>query len=224
MPKVDRTKPRRSGASQSRYSLMEFMRDFPDDVACLEWLWRTRFSPDGSHAFCPKCRTETTFKRYETTQRRQSWTCTSCGHHLHPTAGTIFAKSATALHLWFCGIYLMTSTRCGISAKQLEREIGVTYKTAWRMFHLIRELLLADDDGSPLTGEVEVDETYVGGRPRLGQIKNKQDAGRWRDRKTKVFGMVERGGRVVARVVPDTEGPTLFSHIQARVLPEAVVF
>jgi transposase len=75
------------------------------------------------------------------TQQRQSWTCTACGHHVHPTAGTIFEKSSTSLHLWFYGIYLMTSTRCGISAKQLERELGVGYKTAWRMFHLIRELL-----------------------------------------------------------------------------------
>jgi transposase-like protein len=219
MPKVDRTKPRRSGASQSRYSLMEFMRDFPDDAACLEWLWRTRFSPDGSHAFCPKCRTETTFKRYETAQRRQSWTCTACGYHLHPTAGTIFAKSATALHLWFYGIYLMTSTRCGISAKQLEREIGVGYKTAWRMFHLIRELLT--EEITALDGTVEIDEMYVGGKVRLPQGTTKQAASAHRfDNKVRVLGMVERGGRVRATVTPGPVLPNVMEHV----LPSANVY
>src|SRR3954466_12199931 len=138
MPPVDRNNPKRAKSSDSRYSLMEFMRDFPDDATCLEWLWRTRCAEDGTHAYCDKCSRTRAFTRYVTTQPRQSWTCTACGHHLHPTAGTIFHKSSTSLHLWFYAMYLMTSTRCGISAKQLERELGVTYKTAWRMFHLIR--------------------------------------------------------------------------------------
>jgi transposase len=144
---------------------MEFMRDFPDDATCLEWLWTTRYAPDGKHADCPKCELRREFKRYETSQSRQSWTCTACGYHLHPTAGTIFHKSSTSLHLWFYAMYLMTSTRCGISAKQLERELGVTYKTAWRMFTLIRNELMVDDD-QPLSGAVEADETYVGGKRR----------------------------------------------------------
>ena len=93
---------------------------------------------------------------------RPAWDCDSCGYHLHPTAGTIFHKSSTSLHLWFFAMHLMTSTRCGISAKQLERELGVTYKTAWRMANLIRNELMADD-GDALSGNVEVDETYVGG-------------------------------------------------------------
>jgi transposase-like protein len=134
---------------------MEFMRDFPDDAACLEWLWRTRYAEDGEHAECPKCEQVRVFKRYATTQGRQSWTCTGCGHHLHPTAGTIFHKSSTSLHLWFYAMYLMTSTRCGISAKQLERELGVTYKTAWRMFHLIRTDLM-EQDSDKIGGDVEV--------------------------------------------------------------------
>jgi transposase-like protein len=162
MPPADRNNPKRSTASESQYSLMEFMRDFPDDKACLNWLWNTRYAIDGDKAYCPKDAGKTTFKKYETSQQRQSWTCTKCGHHIHPTAGTIFHKSSTSLHLWFYAMYLMSSTRCGISAKQLERELGVTYKTAWRMFHLIcHELMTQDDD--QLTGEVEMDETYVGG-------------------------------------------------------------
>src|SRR3954447_18528821 len=165
MPPVDRNHPERAKSSDSQFSLMEFMREFPDDAACLEHLWRSRYSPDGEHADCPKCDRERVFKRYATKQRRQSWCCTGCGHHVHPTAGTIFHKSSTSLHLWFYAAYLMSSTRCGISAKQLEREIGVRYKTAWRMFKQIRTLL-ADDDEGPLSGDVEVDESWYGGKPR----------------------------------------------------------
>src|SRR5207245_6910621 len=161
-------------------------------------LWRNRFSPDGKHADCPKCeREEVVFKHYATKQRRQTWTCTQCGHHVQPTAGTIFEGSPTSLHLWFYAIHLMTSTRTGLSAKQLEREIGVTYKTAWRMLNLIRNELMAQDE-TPLSGEVEVDETAWGGKPRLGEITGtdlSSAGGRWKaDKKKTVFAMVERGG------------------------------
>ena len=136
---------------------MEFMRNFPDDATCLDHLWRKRFAPDGHHAACPKCKRERKFHR---TKSRASYTCDTCGKHLHPMKGTIFEKSTTSLHLWFYAMYLMTSTRCGVSAKALERELGVTYKTAWRIFNKIRNQLMDDQDG-PLTGEVEMT------RPRL---------------------------------------------------------
>ncbi len=85
-----------------------------------------------------------------------NYACRYCGHHEHPLVGTIFENSATSLKLWFYAMYLMASTRCGISAKQLELELGVTYKTAWRMFHKIRSLL---EQGDPLLdGTVEADE------------------------------------------------------------------
>jgi transposase-like protein len=134
------------------------MREFPNDDACLKWLWENRYSPDGRHALCPICSEIRTFRHYITRQQRQSWTCTHCGQHVHPTAGTIFHKSSTSLHLWFYAMYLMTNTRCGISAKQLERELGVTYKTAWRMAHLIRTELMAQDDAL-MSGTIEADET-----------------------------------------------------------------
>lgn len=195
---------------------MEFMRDFPDDDTCLDWLWQTRYSEDGEHAECPKCGVVRSFKKYTTSVRRQSWTCTHCGHHLHPTAGTIYHKSATSLHLWFYAIYLMTSTRCGISAKQLEREIGVTYKTAWRMFHLIRHDLM-DQPDERFVGEVEIDEMYVGGR-------RKQNMGRRPAPKTAVLGIVERRGRVAATVIPDASAWTLQPHVLKRVHHTAMVF
>ena len=165
-----RNNPVRAESSESQYSIMEFMREFPDDAACIEWLWRNRYSETEIHAHCPKCDTERVFRRYGTKQQRQSWTCIHCGHHLHPTAGTIFHKSSTSLHLWFYAMHLMTSTRCGISAKQLERELGVTYKTAWRMAKLIRQELMVQDD-EPFGGEVEMDETYIGGKSPWRQAR-----------------------------------------------------
>lgn len=219
MPPVDRNNPIRAGSSESEYTLMQFMREFPDDAACLEWLWRNRHSTDGEHAHCTKCDQERSFRRYDTDQQRQSWTCTACGHHVHPTAGTIFEKSSTSLHLWFYAMYLMTSTRCGISAKQLERELGVTYKTAWRIANKIRTELMQPDD-APLTGAVECDETYIGGRRR----NTKRGRPAKSSHKVPVFGMVERGGNVVARVVPDAKGSTLMPHIMERVLPASAIF
>ncbi len=220
MPKVDRTNPKRSQSSASTYSLMEFMRDFKDDEACMEWLWRNRFSEDGKHADCPKCGRYAEFKHYKTKQRRYSRTCTACGHHVSPTAGTIFHGSATALHLWFYAIYLMTSTRCGISAKQLEREVGVTYKTAWRMFNKIRNELMADDP-EQLSGDVEIDETAMGGKPRRPMTREESYA--FRHNKTTVLAAVERGGRVKAAVIPSRRGAPLRSKVREWVDPASIV-
>jgi transposase len=234
MPPVDRNNPVRATSSDSRVSFMEFMQEYPDDATCLEFLWRTKYAEDGEHAECPKCEQTRTFKRYETTQQRQSWTCTACGHHIHPTAGTIFHKSSTSLHLWFYAIYLMSSTRCGISAKHLEREIGVNYKTALRMLRLIRTELMAQDDEGKLSGTVEVDETYIGGKPRMAHYKTMRAQGiepysggsrKWHaDRKQIVFGMVERDGRVYADVVPNSLSTTIRPKLHDRVVVGAIVY
>ncbi len=91
MPPVDRKAPKRAKSSDSDYSLMEFMREFPDDDSCLSWLWRARFSEDGKHADCPSCeRPGAEFKQYATKQRGQTWTCTQCGIHVQPRAGLFF--------------------------------------------------------------------------------------------------------------------------------------
>jgi len=219
MPPVDRKNPQRAKSSDSRYSLMEFMREFPDDDTCLEWLWRNRYSEDGEHAHCPKCERERSFKRYTTKQRRQSWTCTACGHHVQPTAGTIFHNSSTSLHLWFFATHLMTSTKCGVSAKHLERELGVTYKTAWRMCNLIRTDLMAQDDDTTLSGEVEVDETYVGGKQRFQFGRPGRTS-----KKTPVLAMTERGGKVVAKVIPDASAKSLLPEIERHVEPGTQIY
>jgi transposase-like protein len=168
-----------------KYTKGDFDHQFPDDATCLEWL-KSYLYPEG--IFCQKCQKATKHHRVAS---RPSYSCDYCGHHVHPTAGTIFHKSPTPLTTWFYAIYLMASTRCGISAKQIERETGVTYKTAWRMFKQIRSMLT--DDSGPLGGKsshgVEMDETYFGG-------VRKKDGGRAVKPKTPIFGIVERKGRV----------------------------
>ena len=224
MPPANRHQPRRAKSSTSDYSVTEFLAEFPHDAACLEHLWRTRYAPDGENAHCPKCDCSRRFKRYATKQGRQSWTCTGCGHHVHPTAGTIFHKSSTSLRLWYHAMYLMTSTRCGISAKQLERELGVHYKTAWRMFNRIRNELMAEDStAKPLDGKVEVDETSWGGRPRR-KFKTRQESAAFREAKPTVLGMVERGGRVRVEVIAARRGEPLSDAVRANVNPTAILY
>ncbi len=223
MSKVDRNDPKRSTASEARFSLFEFDREFPDDSACLNYLV-ARMHPEG--IFCGKCGKVT--KHYRIAGK-PAYKCEFCGTNLHPMARTIFKDSATSLRLWFYAVYLMASTRCGISAKQLERELGVTYKTAWRMFNKIRSLLPQDD--VQLSGTVEMDEAYVGGK-RIWTTKKRQavmDRYNWRANKAAVFGMAERGskgkhGRIVAQVVPDLGFLPIMHHVETRVLPASTVY
>ena len=119
-------------------TIQDFLDTFYDDDVCLEWL-KNKFYPDG--IYCKKCGKIT--KHYKAIDR-PSYCCEFCGNHVHPTANTIFHKSPTPLKSWFYAIYLMSSTRCGISAKQLQRELGVTYKCAWRIFHQVRDMLKDD--------------------------------------------------------------------------------
>jgi transposase len=226
MPPANRKNPRKARGSEADYPLVEFMREYSDDNACLEWLWRNRYSPDGEHAYCPKCGQERVFKRYETTQQRQSWTCVACGYHLHPTAGTIFHKSSTSLHLWFYAMYLMTSTRCGISAKQLERELGVTYKTAWRISKEIREVLMAQDNEQlGKDAGVELDETFIGGKAHnMHKDKRARLGGRGTAGKAAVWGAVERKGKVVAVTVPNVDRVTLLPYVCKHVIPASIVY
>jgi transposase len=210
---------------------MEFMREFPDDEACLNYLWRSRYAPDGEHAFCERCAKVRSFKRYTGTRQRQVWKCTSCTREISPTAGTIFHKSSTSLQLWFYAMWIITSTRCGVSAKQLERELGVTYKTAWRMFNLIRNRLMTQDYTGPLGGEVEADETWIGGKMREGERKRKiargeavVQIGPHAKKREVAFATVERGGRVVAMHLPSRYGYTLRNQMRSTLKDTAIVY
>lgn len=218
MSKSNRNAPKRSTASESRYTFYEFDQDFPDDATILEFIVGLLY-PEGIH--CPKCERVT---KHHRVKGRTCYSCQFCGHDEYPLVGTIFENSATSLKLWFHAIFLMSQTRCGISAKQLERELGVTYKTACRMANKIRSLL-QDDNDEPLSGEVELDETYYGGR-RRGTKRGRPGKD---SHKTPVFGMAERKegegtGRIVAKTVPDTKRKTVMPHVKKKVLPESLVY
>jgi transposase-like protein len=122
------------------YPLADFLAEHPDDDACLDLLWRRRFAPDGHSAECPRCQRP---RRFHRTRSRASYTCDSCGLHVHPMKGTVFERSTTPLRLWFYAIYLMASTGAEISAGQLERELGVSYRTARRIRTRIRAELMS---------------------------------------------------------------------------------
>lgn len=192
------------------YTLRDFNAQFGNEDACLEWLRQRRFP---ELIPCPVCKAE---RRFHRVKARKVYECDRCGYQLSPTAGTILHKSPTPLRSWFYAVFLMASTRTGISAKQLERELGVTYKTAWRMFTQIRKLM--DEGVSPLTGKVEADETYIGGETHGGK------RGRGAPGKAVVMGVVQRKGKIVAEVAPDVKATTLVPFIKAQVLPASTVF
>jgi transposase-like protein len=222
MGKTNRNEPKRAASSESTATLFEFERRFPDDATCLDWLVGHLY-PEGM--FCPKCEKVT---RHYRVAKRTCYECQFCGHQEYPMRGTIFEGSSTSLRLWFYAIYLMASTRCGISAKQLEREIGVSYPTAHRMFKQIRTLLGQEDD--PLSGTVEMDEAYIGGDPRWMHANDPRKQRRGRGTaKTPVFGMAQRAasgeqGRVVAKVIEGVAPSDLIPPTRERVLPGSVVY
>lgn len=177
------------------YTVFDFQCDYPDSDACLDKLMDLRI---GRQSACPHCERDTRFHRV---RKRRSYACQWCGHQVFPCVGTIFEGSRTPLVKWFYAIYLFASSRHGVPAKELERQLGVTYKTAWRMAHKIREFM-ASMDVDMLFGEVEIDESYIGGH-RPGKT------GRGAAGKTIVLGMKQRDGAMKAFVIPDAKAATI---------------
>ncbi|MFH1157760.1 MAG: IS1595 family transposase [Pseudomonadota bacterium] len=186
-------------------SVQDFFKMFPDDEACLEHLFKTRFG-NGQEVACPKCGEIGKFRRLA---KLPAYTC-NCGHHIHPMVGTPFEDSRTPLQKWFYAMYLFTTSRHGVPAKELQRQLSVTYKCAWRIGHEIRKYMGMVDGNPPLSGTVEADETYVGG-------KRKGTRGRGASGKTVVFGMLEKDGDVMTHVVPNVQRKTLQPIIEANV-------
>ena len=186
-----RPKPKRNPSRAAEFSVRKFFERFPDDDACLKHIMAVRY---GLRHECWKCRQEATFHKLA---KRKAYTCSRCGDHVYPCAGTIFEDSRTSLQIWFYAIYLLVTTRHGVSGKELQRQLGVTYKCAWRMGQQIRQLMSNADGFALLQGHVELDEAYVGGRRRGGKT------GRGAAGKTIVYGMKERGGRMVTEIVPN---------------------
>jgi predicted ATPase/DNA-binding CsgD family transcriptional regulator len=150
MTKLDGAQAPGMGASPAN-TLEAFTQRFPDDEACLEFLWKLRGAADGVHAFCRRCQRMCRFQRYDTKQARRSWTCTRCGTHVHPTAGTVFEGSSIGLYRWFLAIHVLLSTNSAVSAKDLQRQLGVGYRAARTMKSALVEAL-ADLGGRPQRG------------------------------------------------------------------------
>ncbi|HVV60316.1 MAG TPA: IS1595 family transposase [Pseudolabrys sp.] len=200
-----------------KYTVQQFQAEYPNDDICLEKLMEVQHG--GTEITCPACDVEGA--KFHLMRKRKAFACQECGHHVYPCAGTIFHKSRTPLTKWFLAMYLMTSTRSGVAAKELERALGVTYKCAWRMAHELRKLMASADYAGPLGGSgkhVEVDETLIGGAAR----RHGKGKGR-RAKKTIVMGMVERDGMLRTGPVPDDKNFTLEPIILENVASNTIV-
>jgi transposase-like protein len=186
------------------FTVQDFYRRFPTDDACLDHLFTIRH---GNPLNCPKCGRSSRFHRV---RKRPVFECQWCGHQVSPMVGTPFEKSRTPLQKWFYAMYLFTTSRHGVAAKELQRQLGITYKAAWRMAHEIRKYMAQVDGNGSLGGHVEVDETVIGGY-RPGK-RGRAAAG-----KTVVMGMLERGGEAMTMVIPDVRRDTLQPIVRANV-------
>jgi transposase-like protein len=195
---------------EQKYTAKQFDGEFPDEDSCLEYVMQKRWP--GGMALCVNCKIE---RRHYRVTGRTAYACHACGNHIFPLAGTIFHKSTTSLRTWFYVIRLMASTRVGVSAKQIQRETGVTYKTAWRMMKQIRKLM---GEKIYLKGPVEMDEAEFG-----GSDSNKPKHLRGKAKAT-VFGIVERRGKVIARVVPDATKESILPVVGEVLPPRTTIY
>ncbi|MBI3379562.1 IS1595 family transposase [Candidatus Gottesmanbacteria bacterium] len=198
---------------KNKFSLRQYKRKYGTHEQCLEAIKRLRF-PDEMD--CPKCKRLSVFYPV---RGRTAYACKFCGYQIYPLATTVFEKTSTPLDLWFFAMYLMVQTRSGISARQLERMLGVTYKTAWRICRQIR-LLMAEASLIPLTGTVEADEGYIGGNTRNRKRKWFKS---YSEQKQIILGMVQRGGKAYLRHIPDSSRYTIINQIKHYVSPKTRV-
>lgn len=170
----------------TKFTIKQLREQYPDDDACLDKIFKLVY---GEMTSCPKCGCAKPYKRVSS---RRCYQCLRCYHQIYPTAGSIFHKTTTPLTYWFFTIYLFTTSKNGLSACELQRHLGVTYKTAFRMLKQIRTLI--HNDEFILSGVVEADESFVGGKNknRHRDKKVKKSQGRSFKDKTPVLGLVQR--------------------------------
>ncbi len=199
-------------------TLLEAIRHFSDPDVCVEYVAKLRW-PNGP--VCPRC--DGTEHSYLTTRRL--WKCKSCKKQFSVKLGTISEDSPIGLDKWLAAIWLIANSKNGISSHELARAIGITQKSAWFVLHRIR---LAIQSGSfdKLDGEVEVDETFIGGKARNMHKaeRARKITGTGGKDKAVVVGTRQRGGDVRAAVVPDTKRQTLQDHVRENVEPGAAVY
>lgn len=204
---------KKSPSASPEFSVREFFARFPDEQACLDHIMTVRFG--GTMMDCPACGAEGQFHKLA---KRRVYACPNCLHQIAPTANTILHDTRTPLVSWFYAIYLFCTTRHGVSGKELQRQLGVTYKTAYRIGQQIRILMSkAQGFDALLAGHIELDEAYVGGRRSGGK------RGRGAPGKTIVMGLAERNGRMKAVVIPDVKKDTLRAVVLDNVEPGSTV-
>jgi transposase len=200
---------------QPKYTLADLNRDFPNDETCLEWLKNLRW-PHGI-----TCRECGQIRKHHRVAKRLCYACDSCGTHVYPQAGTILQDTRTPLVYWFRAIFLMATTRMGIASKHLEREVGCGYKTAWRMMRMIRELM--SEDILELLGQIEIDEGYFGGKPQNRHIDPATGRRPHRE-KDAVLGIVQRGGSIITKVIPEPSAMQILPRVRRHVMPASMIF
>ena len=204
---------KKSPSSSPEFSVREFFQRFPDEQACLEHIMAVRFG--GTLMDCPACGVEGQFHKLA---KRRVYACPHCLFQIAPTANTVLHDTRTPLVSWFYAMYLFCTTRHGVSGKGLQRQLGVTYKCAYRIGQQIRELTMkAQSFDALLSGHVELDEAYVGGRRSGGK------RGRGAPGKTIVMGLISRDGPMKAVVIPNVKKDTLRSVVLDNVEPGSVV-
>jgi len=180
-------------------NLVSLVERFHDEEACRKYMEELRW-PDG--AKCPRCGSD----KLSRIKKRPQFDCDSCRYQFSVTAGTIFHDTHLPLWKWFLAVYLIVESKKGVSANQLKRTLGVSYKTAWYLSHRIRAAL-KEVDAQLLKGIVEVDETFVG-----GEVEGKGRG--YKGNKTVVVGAMQRGGNICLQVVRGTDRETLHGFIR----------
>jgi len=201
------------------YTFKQFKDEYPNDDACLEAIMQRRY---GKTEACPQCGVVGKLTRIE---GRRAYACKE-GCHIYPCVGTAFEHSSTPLTLWFQAMYLFTATRNGVAAKELERQLGVTYKCAWRIGHELRKLMAARsraNNPGQLQGHIEIDETYIGGKVRVKNKLGSTNQGRHLENKTIVMGMVQRGGDFRGNVIASGKTKILRPLIYKNVAKGSVI-
>lgn len=199
-------------AVRQEYDLVKLVEQFGSEDKCHEYLEDLRW-PDGVR--CPRCESD----KISRIAKRRQFDCDSCRYQFSVRVGTLFHDSKLPVWKWFLAVYLMVESKKGISANQLKRTLGVSYKTAWYLCHRIRSAM-EDEGGELLSGIVEADETYVGGK--LSGLKDRKEASRHRrDNKTVVLGAVECGGKVRLRVAPDATHESVHGFLDDVVADDA---